>query len=148
MKATEQTLQQIERCIRRTAEKIPANPDTSLMTDIHVQVIQDSGEVITYNDNDVEIARGVVEQWIGNTDDNFYTAIPPIIRKCIDNQKALVDNMGIMKPYTFVLENDEKEPVEELYIVDDDLVILDTDMMMQDLDKDLDDFLDNLLKDA
>ena len=44
--------------------------------------------------------------------------------------------------------NDEKEPVEELYIVDDDLVILDTDMMMQDLDKDLDDFLDNLLKDA
>ena len=148
MKATEQTLQQIERCIRRTAEKIPANPDTSLMTDIHVRVIQDSGEVITYNDNDVEIDRGVVEQWIGNTDDDFYKAIPPIIRKCIDNQKALVDNMGIMKPYTFVLENDEKEPIEELYIVDDDLVIIDTDMMMQDLDKDLDDFLDNLLKDA
>ena len=148
MKATEQTLQEIERCIRRTAEKIPANPDTSLMTDIHVRIFQDSGEVITYNDNDVEIARGVVEQWINNTDDDFYTAIPPIIRKCIDNQKELVDNMGIMKPYAFVLENDEKEPVEELYIVDDDLVIIDTDMMMQDLDKDLDEFLDNLLKDA
>ena len=147
MKATEQTLQEIERCIRRTAEKIPANPETSLMTDIHVRVIQDSGEVINYNDNEVEIARGVVEQWINNTDDDFYTAIPPIIRKCIDNQKELVDNMGIMKPYAFVLENDEKEPVEELYIVDDDLVIIDPDMM-QDLGKDLDDFLDNLLKDA
>jgi len=146
MKATEQTLQEIERCIRRTAEKIPANPETSLMTDIHVRVIQDSGEVITYNDNEVEIARGVVEQWINNTDDDFYTAIPPIIRKCIDNQKELVDNMGIMKPYAFVLENDEKEPVEELYIVDDDLVIIDPDMM-QDLGKDLDDFIDNLLKD-
>ena len=46
-----------------------------------------------------------------------------------------------------MLENDEKEPLEELYIVDDDLVIIDRDMM-QDLDKDLDDFLDNLLKDA
>ena len=146
MKATEQTLQEIERCIRRTAEKIPANPETSLMTDIHVRVIQDSGEVITYNDNEVEIARGVVDQWINNTDDDFYTAIPPIIRKCIDNQKELVDNMGIMKPYAFVLENDEKEPVEELYIVDDDLVIIDPDMM-QDLGKDLDDFLDNLFKD-
>ena len=148
MKATEQTLQEIERCIRRTAEKIPANPDTSLMTDIHVRVFQDSGEVITYNDNDVEIARGVVEQWINNTDDDFYTAIPPIIRQCIERQKALVDNMGIMKPYASVLENDEKEPIEELYIVDDDLLIIDTDMMMQDLDKDLDEFLDNLLKDA
>ena len=147
MKATEQTLQEIERCIRRTAEKIPANPDTSIMTDIHVRVIQDSGEVITFNDNEVEIARGVVEQWIDNTDDDFYTAIPPIIRKCIENQKALVDNMGIMKPFSFVLENDEKEPLEELYIVDDDLVIIDSDMM-QDLDKDLDEFLDNLLKDA
>lgn len=147
MKATEQTLQEIERCIRRTAEKCPPNPDTSLMTDIHVRVIQDSGEVITFNDNEEEIARGVVEQWIDNTDDDFYTAIPPIIRKCIDRQKALVDNMGIMKPYAFVLENDEKEPLEELYIVDDDLVIIDSDMM-QDLDKDLDEFLDNLLKDA
>ena len=147
MKATEQTLQQIERAIRKTADKFPADPDTSTMTDIHVRVIQDSGELITFDDNEEEITRGIVEQWIGNTDDDFYTAIPPIIRKCIERQKALVDNMGIMKPYTFVLEDDEKEPVEELYIVDDDLVIIDSDMM-QDLDKDLDEFLDNLLKDA
>ena len=147
MKATEQTLQQIERAIRKTADKFPADPDTSVMTDIHVRVIQDSGELITFDDNEEEITRGIVEQWIDNTDDDFYTAIPPIISKCIERQKTLVDNMGIMKPFTFVLENDEKEPVEELYIVDDDLVIIDSDMM-QGLDKDLDDFLDNLLKDA
>lgn len=147
MKATEQTLQQIERAIRKTADKFPADPDASVMTDIHVRVIQDSGELITFDDNEEEITRGIVEQWIDNTDDDFYTSIPPIIRKCIERQKTLVDNMGIMKPFTFVLENDEKEPVEELYIVDDDLVIIDSDMM-QDLDKDLDDFLDNLLKDA
>ena len=147
MKATEQTLQQIERTIRKTTDKFPADPDTSIMTDIHVRVIQDSGELITFDDNEEEITRGIVEQWIDNTDDDFYTAIPPIIRKCIERQKTLVDNMGIMKPFTFVLENDEKEPVEELYIVDDDLEIIAGDMM-QDLDKDLDDFLDNLLKDA
>jgi hypothetical protein len=147
MKATEQTLQQIERTIRKTTDKFPADPDTSIMTDIHVRVYQDSGELITFDDNDEEITRGLVEQWIDNTDDDFYTAIPPIIRKCIEHQKALVENMGIMKPFTFVLENDEKEPLEELYIVDDDLVIIDSDMM-QDLDKDLDEFLDNLLKDA
>lgn len=147
MKATEQTLKQIERAIRKTAEKFPTDPETSIMTDIHVRVIQDSGELITFDDSEEEITRCIIEQWIDNTDDDFYTTIPPIIRKCIDRQKALVDNMGIMKPYTFVLENDEKEPVEELYIVDDDLVIIDSDMM-QDLDKDLDEFLDNLLKDA
>jgi hypothetical protein len=147
MKATEQTLQQIERIIRKTADKFPTDPNTSVMTDIHVRVYQDSGELITYDDSDEEITRGLVEQWIDNTDDDFYSAIPPIIRKCIERQKALVEAMGIMKPFTFVLENDEKETVEELYIVDDDLVIIDDDMM-QDLDKDLDEFLDNLLKDA
>jgi hypothetical protein len=36
MKATEQTLQQIERTIRKTTVKFPADPDTSIMTDIHV----------------------------------------------------------------------------------------------------------------
>ena len=147
MKATEQTLKQIERTIRKTAEKFPVDSDSSVMTDIHVRVFQDSGELITFDDSDEEITRGLVEEWIGNTDDDFYSAIPPIIRKCIERQKALVEVMGIMKPFTFVLENDEKEPVEELYIVDDDLVIIDDDMM-QDLDKDLDDFLDKLLKDA
>ena len=147
MKATEQTLQQIERTIRETTDKFPADPNTSVMTDIHVRVFQDSGELITFDDSDEEITRGLVEQWIDNTDDDFYSAIPPIIRKCIEHQKELVENMGIMKPFTFVLENDEKEPIEELYIVDDDLVIIDDDMM-QDLDKDLDEFLDNLLKDA
>ena len=147
MKATEQTLQQIERTIRKTTDKFPADPNTSVMTDIHVRVFQDSGELITFDDSDEEITRGLVEQWIDNTDDDFYSAIPPIIRKCIEHQKELVEKMGIMKPFTFVLENDEKEPVEELYIVDDDLVIIDDDMM-QDLDKDLDEFLDNLLKDA
>lgn len=147
MKATEQTLQQIERTIRKTTDKFPADPNTSVMTDIHVRVFQDSGELITFDDSDEEITRGLVEQWIDNTDDDFYSAIPPIIRKCIEHQKELVENMGIMKPFTFVLENDEKEPIEELYIVDDDLVIIDDDMM-QDLDKDLDEFLDNLLKDA
>ena len=124
-----------------------ADPNTSVMTDIHVRVFQDSGELITFDDSDEEITRGLVEQWIDNTDDDFYSAIPPIIRKCIEHQKELVEKMGIMKPFTFVLENDEKEPIEELYIVDDDLVIIDDDMM-QDLDKDLDEFLDNLLKDA
>lgn len=147
MKATEQTLQQIERTIRKTTDKFPADPNTSVMTDIHVRVFQDSGELITFDDSDEEITRGLVEQWIDNTDDDFYSAIPPIIRKCIEHQKELVEKMGIMKPFTFVLENDEKEPIEELYIVDDDLVIIDDDMM-QDLDKDLDEFLNNLLKDA
>ena len=148
MKANEQTFQQVERALRKVADKFPPMEEANQLTDIHLRVSQESGELTAFDDDDKEITRCVVEQWIDIKDDDFYEQAVTIIRRCLTKQKANVENMGIMKPYTFVLENDEKEPIEELYIVDDDLVIIDTDMMMQDLDKDLDDFLDNLLKDA
>ncbi len=146
MKATEQTLQQIGRAIRKIAEKYPAKEEASLLTDIHLRVTQDTGELMAFDDDDNEITRCVVEQWIDNKDDDFYAQIVPIIRRCIEKQKALAENMGILKPYAFVLEDDDKENVGELYVVDDDTVIIDTELMA-DLDKDLDDFFKKLLKD-
>ena len=145
MKATEQTLQQIERAIRKIAEKYPTSEEASVLTDIHIRVTQETGELMAFDDDDNEITRCIIEQWINNTDDDFYEQIVSIIRRSLDAQKALVDNMGILKPYSFVLEDDDKESVGELYLVDDDTVIIDTELMA-DLDKDLDDFLDKLLK--
>ena len=115
------------------------------MTDIHIRVTQETGELTAFDDDDNEITRCVVEQWIDNKDDDFYEQIASIIRRVIDKQKAQVENMGLLKPYAFVLEDDDKEPAGELYVVDDDTVIIDTELMA-DLDKDLDDFLDKLLK--
>ena len=69
-----------------------------------------------------------------------------MLRKCLDKQKETIENMSILKPYSFVLEDDDKESLAELYVVDDDVVIIDPDLM-EGLDKDLDDFLDKLLAD-
>jgi hypothetical protein len=145
MKATEQTQQQLGRAIRKIAEKFPPKEDASLLTDIHLRVTQETGELMAYDDDDNEITRCIIEQWIDNKDDDFYNQIISIIRRAIDKQKALVENMGLLKPYSFVLEDDDKESVGELYVVDDDTVIIDTELMA-DLDKDLDDFFNNLLK--
>jgi hypothetical protein len=43
------------------------------------------------------------------------------------------------------LEDDDRESVAELYVADDDTVIIDSELM-KDLDKDLDEFFENLLK--
>ncbi|MBQ8711274.1 MAG: hypothetical protein IJ551_00375 [Prevotella sp.] len=145
MKATEQTLQQIERAIRKIADKFPATQEASVLTDIHIRITQESGELMAFDDDDNEITRTIIEQWIDNKDDDFYEQIPSIIRRCIQKQKELVDNMAILKPYSFVLEDDDKEPLGELYVVDDDTVIIDSELM-EGLDKDLDDFFDKLLK--
>lgn len=144
-KPSEQTTQQIERFLKKIAQKFPANEDTSLVTDIHVRVSQESGEMMAFDDDDNEITRCVVEQWIGNNDEDFYDGVERILQNAMNAASETVCNLGILKPYSFVLENDEKEAVGELYIADDDTVIIGKDLM-EGLDSDLDSFLDNLLK--
>ena len=108
MKASEQTVQQIERAIRKISQKFPFAEESSILTDIHLRVVQESGEILAYNDDDEEITRCVIEEWIDNKDDDFYAEITPILRQVIKKMSKTVDNLGIMKPYSFVLEDDEK----------------------------------------
>ena len=146
MKTSEQTIQQIERFIKKTIQKFPKNEDTSLLTDIHIRVSQDSGEMISFDDDDNEITRCVVEQWINNTDESFYQDVTSTLQSTLHKFLDVIDDMGIMKPYSFVLENEEKENISELYVSDDDTVIIGGDLMAN-LNDDLNSFLTELLGD-
>ena len=146
MKASEQTIKQVERAICKVADKFPSNVEATLLTDIHLRANQETGELVAFDDDDNEITRAVIEQWIGNTDEKFYENITPVIRKCIEHKRNIVEEMSIIKPFSFVLEDDEKSDVAELFVVDGDTVIFDPELMA-DLDQDLNDFLDKLLKD-
>ncbi len=145
MENTEQTILQIERFLRKIAQKFPVSEDISMLTDIHVRVSQDSGELLAFDDNEQEITRCVVEQWIHNTDENFYEEIASVLRNVLHKNANITDQLGIMKPYSFVLEDDDRENLGELYLADDDTIIVGGDLM-QGLDTDLDSFLDDLLK--
>jgi hypothetical protein len=143
MKATDQTLQQLERALRKVTEKFPETEEASLLTDIHIRVTQDTGEVMVFDDDDQELTRCVVEQWIDNKDDDFYDAATSAFRTVINKYKNSIDKMSILKPFSLVLEDDDKETVAELYVADDDTVIIDEELMAG-LDKDLDDFFAKL----
>lgn len=148
MEITEQTILQVERFIKKVAQKFPTveESEASLLTDIHIRVSQDSGEMLAFDDDDVEITRCVVEQWIDCKDENFYDEIADCLRGLLRKKAEIIDNLGLLKPYSFVLEDDDKQHLGELYLADDDTIILGGDLM-QNLDQDLDGFLDELLKD-
>ena len=148
MEITEQTILQVERFIKKVAQKFPTveESEASLLTDIHIRVSQDSGEMLAFDDDDVEITRCVVEQWIDCKDENFYDEIANCLRGLLRKNAEIIDNLGLLKPYSFVLEDDDKQHLGELYLADDDTIILGGDLM-QNLDQDLDGFLDELLKD-
>jgi hypothetical protein len=144
MKATLQTIQQIERALKKVAAKYPQGREELMLTDIHLQVKADSGELLAFNDDDDELTRCVVEQWIESPEEDFYGEVAPILKQCIQGMKETMESLSILKPYSFVLVDDEKETLTDLFLVDDDTVILDGDLL-KGLDEDLDGFLKNLL---
>lgn len=146
MDTTEQTLQQIDRVIRKIIEKFPSSQDASILTDVHLCVCQETGEILVVDDDNKEITRSVVEQWIDAKDSDFYEQIATVLRKSLRNHSEQIENMSILKPYAFVLENDERDEQYELYVADDETVIIDP-VLMRDLDKDLNTFFEDLMKD-
>ena len=96
MKPSEQTTQQIERFLKKIAQKFPTNEDISLVTDIHIRVSQDSGEMVAFDDDDKEITRCVVEQWIGNTDEDFYDNVECVLHNTIATFNILADNLIVL----------------------------------------------------
>ncbi len=145
MQLIEQITQQVERFLTKVSHKFPATEEPSVFTDIHVRVTQDGGEILAFDDDDQEITRCVVDQWIDNKDENFYPEVARILRELLRKNSSLIDGMGILKPFSFVLEDEDKEHLGELYLADDDTIIVGGDLM-EGLSEDLDSFLDGLLK--
>ncbi len=146
MEYSQQTIQQVDRAIDKIVAKFPQSEESVVFTDIHLKVVQDSGEILAYDDDDREVNRCVIEEWIDNTDDNFYLEVASLLRQQLKNATEKIDKMGIAKPFSFVLEDDEREPLAELYVADDETIIIGGDLM-GDLDAELDSFFDELMKD-
>ena len=75
------------------------------------------------------IVRCVVEQWIENKDEDFYDEVAKLLRDVLRKQADIIDHLGILKPYSFVLEDDDKEHISELYLADDDTIIVGGDLI-------------------
>jgi len=146
MKASDQTFHQIERVLKKMGQKFPSVETPTLLTDIHMRVSQESGELLAYDDDENEITRCVVEEWIDNKEDNFYDDVTMILRQVLRRNSKLIDDYGLLKPFSIVLEDDERESISELYICDGDTIIISGELM-EGLDKDLDKFYEDLMKD-
>ena len=62
MNSSEQTISRIERALRKAASKFPSDADSYPLTDLYIQVRQESGELMIFDDDDTELTRCVVEE--------------------------------------------------------------------------------------
>ena len=144
MNTNEQTLHQIERALKKTAEKFaPIPQEHAVLTDFYLLVRQESGELLVFDDDEREITRCVVEEWIGNCSEDFYTTIQPVLHTALKRCESLLESMSVLRPCSFVLLDDEQQTVAELFLIDDDTMILGQDLMVG-LSDDLDAFWQKL----
>ena len=79
--------------------------------------------------------------------DDFYTQVEPLLRSAVMTLKdeGALDKLCLLKPYSFVLVDDEKETVAELLLMDEETMLL-SDELLKGLDEELDTFLKELLE--
>jgi nitrate/nitrite-specific signal transduction histidine kinase len=145
MAQNNQILQILDDAFSALAKRYPVGADDPVMTDVLMQVNADTGQLAVYDDDDNEVYSAVVEEWVGkeSADD---AEIVNVLTSYLSDHKEQLESLSLLKPYSFILVDEDKETVAELYLVDDHLMVLDSSQLMQGLDQDLDNFLDQLMK--
>ena len=147
MKLSQQSLSTIESAIQKAVGKYVCGCDQTAVTDIHLQPDQPSGQLTIFNDDDEELANVMIEEWATYDGDDFMENVEPSLKSILCRMKEAGDfeKITILKPYSFVLVDEDKETAAELLLVDDDTILVD-DELLKGLDKELDEFLKNLLE--
>ena len=97
--------------------------------------------------DDEELDRCVVEQWIKSPQENFYDEVAPILRSCIEGMRPTLEKMSILRPFSFVLIDEDHETVQDLVIIDNEETMVIDGNLLEGLEEELDDFLKKLLSD-
>ena len=115
----------IESAIQKAVAKYVCSCEQTVVTDIHLQPDQASGQLNIYNDDDEELANIKIEEWATYEGDDFLENVEPSLRNILCRMKDAgdFDKVTILKPYSFVLVDEEKETVAELLLIDDDTIL-------------------------
>lgn len=147
MKLSQPALSLLEETIKQAIGKYACGCEQTVVTDIHLQANQSSGEFSIFDDDDKELASTTIEEWMTYEGDDFYENMERILSNLLCNLKnrGAFDKLTIMKPFSFVLVDDDKETIAELLLLDDDTLLVNEELL-KGLDKELDAFLKDLLE--
>ncbi len=147
MKLSQPSLSLLEETIKQAIGKYTCGCEQTVVTDIHLQANQSSGELLLFDDDDRTLADTIVEEWTTYEGDDFYENMERILSNLLSNMKnrGAFDKLTIMKPFSFVLVDDDKETIAELLLLDDDTLLV-NEGLLEGLDEELDAFLKDLLE--
>lgn len=147
MKISEQSHHALASALKEALSRYVGKEENSAVTDIHLQPRQESGELLIFNDDDEELSRALITEWAEYENDDFYAQTENLLRGMLVKMKDEVafSQLNLLKPYSFVLVDEDKETLAELLLIDDEDTLLLSEDLLKGLDEELDAFLNDLL---
>lgn len=144
MSLSRETQETLQNAIRKMAGNY-ITAEESTVTDFHIKVNGENGDLTILDDDDKTLARVHIKEWEGCNDEAVYEKE---LRNALGKmqEEGIFDSINIVKPYSFVLVDEEKEAIVDLLYVDDDTLILSEDLL-EGFDEEMNEFLKHLLED-
>ena len=113
-----------------------------------MQVDMESGRLVISDDDDAVLAEQQIPEWESANPENFYTDVEIALKRALNQlrEEGALENVKLLKPYSFVLEDSTKETVAELLMMDDEETLFLNDELLKGLDEELNTFLKDLLE--
>ena len=146
MKLSQSSLSQLEKAIGQAVGKY-RGCEENIVSDIHLQANPVSGELTVFDDDDAPLATATIDEWTNYEGDNFQAEAGRILSSVLNTMKTAgdFDKLTLMKPYSFVQVDEDRETIADLLLMDDDTLLL-NDELLKGLDEELDAFLKDLLE--
>lgn len=145
MKTNTSTYTEIASTLSEAINSLVDNYQGSSLTDIFLLIDRDSGELSVYDDEENLLSQRIIKSWLSiDNDEAIALQLRELVEKFdMDNK---FDALDTFKPFSVNLADESFIVQEELLLIEDDATIrLDNDFLER-MDKEFDEFLDNLLK--
>ena len=143
MPLRKQTQESLRNAINDMAKKY-ITAETAMVTDFHIYVNGDNGTLTIYDDDDNSLARVHIKEWENVHDEKLFEKV---LRGELAKmqEEGIFESINIVKPYSFVLVDEDKEAIVDLLYIDDDTLILSEDLL-KGFDEEMNEFLKQLLE--
>lgn len=143
MPLSTQTQESLRAAIKEMAQNYVTAVATTV-TDFHIYINGDNGTLTIYDDDDNTLARVHIKEWENEHDEKLFEKV---LRGELSKMQedGIFDSINIVKPYSFVLVDEDKEAIVDLLYIDDDTLILSEDLL-KGFDEEMNEFLKQLLE--
>ena len=147
MKLNKTSYTSIASVIQDALKKYASIENKSVVTDIYLQPNMQSSELSVFDDDDELLGTATIQEWENVNPEEFQSGCELVLKKVLNQLSSAGElaSLPIMKPYSFVMVDAQKETLAELLMVDDEETMLLSGELLQGLDDELNAFLKDLV---